>query len=268
MPFTIVTGSGTMVLAKGKHSLPFTFCLPQQLPSSFEGVYGSIKYMITAQVHTDNERNDEANKLTQQIQVRRFLDLSDGLAYGNPVSYPSRMERPLRTLRSTLMPSQHLKFIFKVLKIGFASGEIIPFVLDVFNPERLKLAYMSVTLVKKTTYGDLKYNIDVFDEVAEVSTLTIDNHKSTLTWIGSLHVPQDVAPTHSVIASVPKKKTIFSHRYLLRVISDTTYFEQNTVCVARFCKTILFHILSGKACSSLRCMRDRRYANRYWDNQI
>lgn len=205
------------MLTNGKHSLPFTFCLPQHLPSSFEGAYGSINYLVTAQLHTDNERNDDMNRISHPIQVRRFLDLSQGVAYGNAISIPSSIERPQKTIRTALVPKPNLKFIFKLQKTGFSVGEIVPFVLDVFNPERRKLSSMSVILLKKTVYGDLKYNIDVFDELAEVTTSTIDDHKSTLTWIGSLHVPANVVPTHSVIASVPKKKPIFSHRYLLRV---------------------------------------------------
>lgn len=210
------------MLTHGKHSLPFTFCIPQHLPSSFEGVYGAINYLVTAQLHTDNERNDDMNRISQPVQVRRYLDLSPGIAYGSDISLPSSIKRPLKekTLRAALAPNSNsnLKFVFKVQKTGFAVGEVVPFVLDVFNPDRRKLASMAVVLVKKTVYGDLKYSIDVLDEIAEVSTSTIDNHKSTLTWIGSLHVPVEVVPTHSVIASaVPKKKPIFSHRYLLRV---------------------------------------------------
>lgn len=210
-------GSGTIVLKRGKQRLPFTFRLPRHLPSSFEGEYGSILYQITAQVHSDNERIDEMNQTSHPVHVRRYLDLSEGEAYGNAICIPSSIERPVKTLRTALVPIHNLKFNFKIQKTGFAVGEIIPFVLDVYNPERKKLSSMAVILVKKTVYGDLKNNIDVFSEVADVRASTIDSHKSNLTWIGSLHVPTEVIPTHSVIASVPKKKPIFSHRYLLRV---------------------------------------------------
>ncbi len=128
-------GSGTVVLTHGKHSLPFTFCLPQHLPSSFEGAYGSINYLVTAQLHTDNERNDDLHRISHPIQVRRFLDLSQGVAYGNAIAIPSSIERPQKTLRTALVPNKpKLKFIFKVQKTGFSVGEIVPFVLDVFNP--------------------------------------------------------------------------------------------------------------------------------------
>lgn len=39
---------GAFELAAGKHEIPFSFALPSEIPSSFEGKYGYVRYEIKA----------------------------------------------------------------------------------------------------------------------------------------------------------------------------------------------------------------------------
>ncbi|ODN05188.1 Arrestin domain-containing protein 3 [Orchesella cincta] len=201
----------TRKLTKGKHSFPFTFCLPQHLPSSFDGIYGTVKYLISAKTHSNNERNDEMCNTSQPVQIKRYLDLADGIAYGKTIKFSSRIECPKKSLRTKYTPS--LKYVFEIHKTGFATGESIPFVLNLSNPDRRQIASITVVLTKKTTYGDLKYHTEVLDEMANVSSTEVNNTTS-LTWVGNLQVPQTAVPTHSI---QNKKSPIFSHQYFLHV---------------------------------------------------
>lgn len=42
------TDSHVFHLGIGQHTFPFTFILPMQIPSSFEGEYGHVRYVIRA----------------------------------------------------------------------------------------------------------------------------------------------------------------------------------------------------------------------------
>lgn len=42
------TGSKVFDLSIGQHAFPFTFVLPMQIPSSFEGKFGHVRYIIEA----------------------------------------------------------------------------------------------------------------------------------------------------------------------------------------------------------------------------
>lgn len=44
--YILVQGGENYVLPQGRHVYPFSYILPQQLPSSFEGGYGNIQYTI------------------------------------------------------------------------------------------------------------------------------------------------------------------------------------------------------------------------------
>ncbi|CAL8082668.1 unnamed protein product [Orchesella dallaii] len=207
--------SGTRKLAKGKRILPFTLHLPQHLPSSFDGICGAVKYLITAQTHSNDLQIDELHKTSQPLQIKRCLDLADGMAYGKAIYLPLKMKRPHKSLKTKYV--QNLKYVFKIQKTGFALGESIPFVMDVYNPERRQISSITVVLKKKTVYGDRKYHTEVLDELSNISTTEVSSSNATVTWIGSLHVSETAIPTHSILASVLKKKTIFSHQYLLHV---------------------------------------------------
>lgn len=41
-------GRSTSSLSAGRHTFPFCFVLPEDLPSSFEGVHGYVRYVVKA----------------------------------------------------------------------------------------------------------------------------------------------------------------------------------------------------------------------------
>ena len=62
-----------MQLVAGIHEYPFSFQLPGQLPPSFEGEYGYIRYTITAHARGMDQINHTA-KLA--IKVNTIADLN------------------------------------------------------------------------------------------------------------------------------------------------------------------------------------------------
>lgn len=65
---------GDTRLAAGIHEFPFQFKIPPQLPSSYEGEYGFIRYMVTVTVHISKNPQKEFEK---RVTILRLTDLND-----------------------------------------------------------------------------------------------------------------------------------------------------------------------------------------------
>lgn len=61
-------------LSIGQHDFPFTFVLPMQIPSSFEGEFGQVRYTIKAIAKLPLDKSEYKCKLT--IGVGSYLDLN------------------------------------------------------------------------------------------------------------------------------------------------------------------------------------------------
>lgn len=53
---------GEQLLEAGTHKFPFRFKLPTQLPSSFDGEYGFIRYTVTVKVEYPTEPSQEIER--------------------------------------------------------------------------------------------------------------------------------------------------------------------------------------------------------------
>lgn len=56
------------------HQFPFQFALPEQLPTSFEGVFGSIRYFITVSIEIPYQPKRE---FEERITIIRTIDEND-----------------------------------------------------------------------------------------------------------------------------------------------------------------------------------------------
>lgn len=65
---------GETRLAVGKHEFPFHFKIPVQLPSTYEGEYGFIRYTVTVSVEMPFQAIKEFEK---RITILRLTDLKD-----------------------------------------------------------------------------------------------------------------------------------------------------------------------------------------------
>ena len=68
--FIIQQGPG---LPPGRHVLPFSVILPSNLPSSFEGEHGSVRYYVKANIVRDWKWD---HKVKQHIMVNGICDLN------------------------------------------------------------------------------------------------------------------------------------------------------------------------------------------------
>lgn len=69
-----VKGRESFELAAGQHQIPFSFALPAQIPSSFEGTYGHVRYRIKAFLKGTFMKSDY--KLKILLPVNTIVDLN------------------------------------------------------------------------------------------------------------------------------------------------------------------------------------------------
>lgn len=61
-------------MAAGTHEFPYHFKIPAQLPSSYEGEYGFIRYTVTVSIEIPKHPRKEFEK---RITILRLTDLKD-----------------------------------------------------------------------------------------------------------------------------------------------------------------------------------------------
>lgn len=71
--YNLVSGGDNFTLPAGRHTYPFSFVLPHQLPSAFEGKHGHIRYVIKATVDRPWKFDYEAKVM---IPIVAQLDLN------------------------------------------------------------------------------------------------------------------------------------------------------------------------------------------------
>ncbi|KAJ3324421.1 Coiled-coil domain-containing protein 17 [Boothiomyces sp. JEL0866] len=147
--FTNLIGDGNMnslpmEIEGGDHVYPFEFRLPPtNLPASFEGPFGSVKYMITAvlvksgykkqiinsEIVVPSTRDVGASDLAESVSIKK--DGYAGLLFWK---------------------SGYFSVTASIPKRGFASEEIAPITLDIVNHSNHGLILHSVYLKQKVTY--------------------------------------------------------------------------------------------------------------------
>ncbi|KAJ3261339.1 Arrestin domain-containing protein 4 [Boothiomyces macroporosus] len=147
--FNNLIGDGNMntvpiEIEAGEHVYPFEFRLPPtNLPASFEGPFGSVKYMITAvllksgykkqtvssEIVVPSTRDVGASELAESVSIKK--DGYAGLLFWR---------------------SGYFSVTASIPKGGFTSEEIAPITLDIVNHSNHGLILHSVYLKQKVTY--------------------------------------------------------------------------------------------------------------------
>ena len=70
------TGVGGVTLNEGQNEFPFYYQLNENLPSSYIGKYGSVTYLIKAQLRPDRRHGADAMITNEPFLVLRRYDLS------------------------------------------------------------------------------------------------------------------------------------------------------------------------------------------------
>ncbi|XP_046451060.1 arrestin domain-containing protein 17-like isoform X1 [Daphnia pulex] len=141
---TINAGGSDRTLGKGKHQFPFSLILPHQIPSSFEGVHGNVRYTIRAVYERRRKWNHECKI---PITVNSIMDLNQIPESSVPVQASG-----YKTLGILCCKSNPITAKFWLDRCGYVPGESIIFNAEVENLSRKAMRGTKVQIIEKTSY--------------------------------------------------------------------------------------------------------------------
>lgn len=127
---------------KGQHRFPFDYLLPNNLPSSFIGKYGSVTYVLKAVIH--GERPGETSITSEPFLVLRRTVLPEQC---NKTVGTSAQKRVW-----AMCDSGKLKVSVELNKVGFCPGEDIFISAQIGNKTPLKVTAVQASLIMDSVY--------------------------------------------------------------------------------------------------------------------
>nr|XP_022323897.1 arrestin domain-containing protein 4-like [Crassostrea virginica]XP_022323898.1 arrestin domain-containing protein 4-like [Crassostrea virginica]XP_022323899.1 arrestin domain-containing protein 4-like [Crassostrea virginica]XP_022323900.1 arrestin domain-containing protein 4-like [Crassostrea virginica]XP_022323901.1 arrestin domain-containing protein 4-like [Crassostrea virginica] len=127
---------------KGQHRFPFDYLLPNNLPSSFIGKYGSVTYVLKAVIH--GERPGETSITSEPFLVLRRTMLPEQC---NKTVGTSAQKRVW-----AMCDSGKLKVSVELNKVGFCPGEDIFISAKIGNKTPLKVTAVQASLIMDSVY--------------------------------------------------------------------------------------------------------------------
>jgi len=131
-------------LPPGFHSYPFNFTLPQNLPSSFEGAYGQVRYHVKATIKRDWKWNHRAKS---HFIVSGVLDLNT-----HPTALHEGHDREEKKLCCLWCKSGPITAEISSNRTGYVPGEFIGFNAEVENLSKRRMKSSSLKLKEIVKY--------------------------------------------------------------------------------------------------------------------
>ncbi|KAH3795812.1 arrestin domain-containing protein 4-like [Dreissena polymorpha] len=141
-------------LDSGLNKFPFEYRLPENIPSSFIGKYGSITYILKAVIQ--GERPSDNTIATEPFLVARKSVLPDEINEGQDI-------QSAKTYFSMCSWGK-LKMKVNLNKTGFVPGEDICLTADVQNHSPLRVTAIQGALMMNSTYHSKK-NMATFKQI-------------------------------------------------------------------------------------------------------
>ncbi|KAJ3180145.1 Arrestin domain-containing protein 1 [Gaertneriomyces sp. JEL0708] len=193
----------------GEQRFPFAFRVPpSQLPASFEGPYGRVRYEVAAVC----ARPHHLNKLTfLNLTVPSTTDATDldliqpSLAMGQaPVGF-------------WLWKSGHLEVTVSAPKTGFASEEVVPLKVEITNHSGAGACLKEIYLKQRVTYRTAE---DVRGPVTErIHRLSFSEHYSHLTRRINRVINFPIPSTSIMSPTITTSILDVSHVIIVKVVS-------------------------------------------------
>ena len=133
-------------LPAGNHVFPFSFVLPPNLPSSFEGQHGHVRYFVEAEI--DRSGIFTFNKRKKQfITINSIVDLN--LIQGAATPQTNSNSKTFGILCCTSGPlSSHVR----IPRYGYTPGEVIPISAEIENLSDKVMNYTQARLIQDVTF--------------------------------------------------------------------------------------------------------------------
>ncbi|KAG5866475.1 hypothetical protein JTB14_031684 [Gonioctena quinquepunctata] len=210
-----VIGEGTM--AQGQYEYPFTFTLPLQTPSSYDGKYGYVKYHIKANVDipfaydfTDKLEFDVSSVIDFNM-IRAELQL-------NPISYQEE-----KTLSCLCWASGPITMDVHLPKKAFVLGEVDRITIDITNMADKAIERIAIVLTNTVnTISNRKRSINrSYHDVLFTGNDSGVGAKMQRSYAFDLQIPT-TAVVHNFFGC-----RLFSQRFTLTIVAILPDFHRN-----------------------------------------
>lgn len=205
------------LLPAGKHSIRFSFRLPTNLPSSFEGDYGYVRYscVALAQVNLD-ACSIPGTKSQKEINVEKSLKITalvERCQLPN-ANHPLIVEESFEFVKCCGSAGRILASI-SVPKAAFTVSDKIPVRLQLENYHRSLSRQANLNLVQEVHFRSVSFFQTAADSktqtrIIDACSLTIPERGKTSSQDIQLKIPTDLLPT-------TVGNFIISIRYILRL---------------------------------------------------
>ncbi|KAJ3213817.1 hypothetical protein HDU67_002411 [Dinochytrium kinnereticum] len=140
------TGEDRTILDPGEHVFPFSFRVPlSNLPASFEGSFGNIRYEITATLSRPNISSKTRSTI---VTIPSTIDASDA-QYQTPFDVKASVQAGY-----WLWKTGYLNASLSIPKSAYSSEEVVPLTLDIVNHSAsgaiLKDVYLKQSVLYRT----------------------------------------------------------------------------------------------------------------------
>ena len=133
-------------LAAGNHVFPFSFVLPPNLPSSFEGQHGHIRYYIEAKLDRSGFFTFDKRK-KQFITINSICDLNNIPGVNNSQTNSNSKEFGI-----CCCTSGPLSATVRIPRFGYTPGEVIPISSEIENLSDKRMNATKARLYQDVTF--------------------------------------------------------------------------------------------------------------------
>lgn len=213
---TLVGGGGESQLEAGERVYPFNISLPHQLPSTFNGEHGHVRY--TAKVTIDIPwGKDKETEIT--FQVISPLNLNDEPSLAEP-----KKEEKEKFYCCCCCESGPTTLVVCIPYSGFVPGQIIPLTVELDNNSNVTIDAVKIKLKRDLTFKARRPSEKTNFSSSELAVLRlqgIEAHASK-TWTEQMIVP------NSLMFSNLKYCGIITDQYVLNVEAIAGGMYENT----------------------------------------
>uniref|UniRef100_A0A5S6Q919 Arrestin_C domain-containing protein n=1 Tax=Trichuris muris TaxID=70415 RepID=A0A5S6Q919_TRIMR len=132
------------VVPAGCHRIPFTFRLPERLPSSYEGLYGNVRYDCTAVLSRAWKLDLVCRKA---FRVLAAVDLNSMQDVGRPLKF-----RETQDIYCCCFRRGSLGLNVQLPKIGYTPGELLDASCEIVNNSTKTIDIIVVALKQYVTF--------------------------------------------------------------------------------------------------------------------
>ncbi|XP_045184896.1 arrestin domain-containing protein 3-like [Mercenaria mercenaria] len=137
-------------LESGKHVFHYKFDLPQNIPSSFEGMHGYVRYWVKAKIHGVWGLLDQSGRV--EFGVERPLDLNNVQGAMEPAE-----DEDSCVICGCCLNQGTISASFRINRRGFVSGESIFCDAEIYNGSVSSIKSTKIKFYKIITYGDVPF---------------------------------------------------------------------------------------------------------------